>query len=357
MALLYIDGFEDYDDASTLTDMISNQANNGVYWNSYNALSLSTTSSQARTTQTAVTSKSLQVSGAWISLTVPTVSTLIVGFGWRQSWVGTNSICGFANTPGHGWFNSPSNGIRFQCNSQGQVEVYNNNTGVLIASSTASMPPATWNYIEIKYVFGTTTGEIQVRVDNEVFINSTGINTTGTAASINALYLQGMNNGLYTYYDDLYVCDASGTSNNNFLGPIYVCTMPPTADSSVQMTPSTGTTNFNLVDEPTANTTDYVTATVSNWTDLYAAANLPTTLTASSIPGVLIKTKSMKPTANSGVLQLGAKANGTTAWSQSKTINQTTYKTYFTVMEKQPDGTTDWNQAAVDGIEIGIKAI
>ncbi len=362
MALLYIDGFEDNDSTdsgSFIVDLWRHQTNNGVYWSSIDVTgSIAVPSSAvARTTQPSLTSRSLPISGGAFNLSVPAVSTIFIGFGWRQSWSGSNTICGVALNSAQTWGANPSTGIRLGYTAAGQLEVRNNNTNAVLATSTVILGPATWHYIEMKYVFGTTTGAVQVRVDGEDVINLTNINSTGTAASINTVYLQGASNFVTAYYDDFYVCDNSGTNNNNFLGPINVYSLPPTGDSSVQMTRSAGTTNYTLIDEASPNgTTDYVTAAAANLTDLYSVANLPANLTSETIHGVLIKAKSWK-TGTSGELQLGAKVGGTTLWSSNKAVKQVSHVNNFTILDKQPDGTTNWDKTAVDSLEVGIKSV
>ncbi len=360
MALLWIDGFEDSADASAgdfITDLWRHQPTNGVYWSWADAGSCSPVTSPVRTAQTTVTGKSLRMSYAVIAITVPTVTTLIAGFGWQQSSVVANSICGFTKDPTQGRASNPSNGLRLVCNSSMQLEVRNNSTGTILGTSAGTYSINTWYYIEVKYVFGSTTGAIQVKVNGSDVINLTNIDSAGGAASINGFYLQSVSNFPWVYFDDFYLCDASGTTNNDFIGPLSVYTLPPSADSSVQMTPSTGTTNYNLVDEAIANSTDYVTATAANQTDLYTMANLPAGVTPVAIPGVMIRAKSWKDYLSSVNLQLGAKYSSSTFWSANKTVKLTSPMHNYHILEKQPDGTTDWDKTAVDGLEVGIKSV
>jgi hypothetical protein len=357
MALLYMDGFEEYDSnaANFWTEVTTTQPTNGVRFtyslnNNYGQGS----TTQTRTLQNGVTAKSLFISSNVLGLTIPTPGTLHFGFGIFSGGLLGYWLCGVANNVSHSYGANPSNGIRLIANANGTLSVVNNNTSSVLGTSTGVISNNAWYYIEMKYVFGSgTSGAVQVRVNDTDYINVTGVDTAGGAASVNNFYFQSYN---VTYYDDFYICDNTGATNNTFLGPIGVYTMVPTGNSTpLGMTASAGS-NYACVDEIPWNSTDYVTANASGQTDMYTLSGLPGTLSASSVPGVLVKARSMKPTVNSGQAQLVVSNSTFTSYSANKSITQASYISNCATFELQPNGSA-WTQADIGTMVAGVKIV
>lgn len=360
MALLFTDGFEDHDSSSSANfanDVITTKEIKGVFYSACNeTYTLIPSTGKTRTAQNGVTAKSLFLDRSVCVLTMPTVSTVYIGFGFypNGSPSSTHAICGFAKDANHGYTSNPNNGVRLSIASDRTLVLINNNSGATIATSTLTLPIQAWSYIEIKYVFGSgTSGAVQVKVDDTDYINVSSINSACTATSINTFYFQAVTNGFNYYYDDFYICDDTGSANNTFLGPISVYTAVPTANSSVEMTASAGS-NYACVDELPYNTTDYVTASANNKTDLYTFSALPAGVTPTAIPGVLIKAKSMKPTANSGQVQMVTNYSGNTSTGTAKIVTQTSWCGNGDVFETQPNGSA-WDSTAQAGMAAGVK--
>lgn len=359
MALLFLEGFEEYDSSSSnnfATDYARNQPVNGIRGSYFYVNNMIPSSGQSRTTQNGVTGKSLYLNDSVFGWTTPNLSTLYFGFGFYTTSTGsTKTVMGFTkDMSGMNYLSNPSTGMRLVMNSGGTLSIVNNNTGTTIATSSSTISASTWCYIEIKYVFGSgTSGACQVKVNETDYIDATSIDTAGTGTSINGVYYQ--SNGMSFYYDDVYFCDATGSSNNTFLGAIGVYSMIPTANASVAMTPSSGQ-NYACVDEIPANTTDYVTSSAVNQTDLYNFSGFPGGFTASTVPGVLVKARSTKATANTGQVQLVTNYNSSTATSISNYVSYGGWVTNLAVFNTQPD-TTAWSQAAIAGLAAGVKIV
>ncbi len=359
MALLFLEGFEEYDASSSTNfanDYVRNQAINGIRGSYFYVNTMTPSTTQVRTAQTGLTGKSLFLTDSVFGWTTPNLSTLFFGFGFFTTSTGaTKTVMGFCkDMNGMNYISNPSTGLRLVMNSGGTLSIVNNNTAVTIATSSSTLTANTWCYIEVKYVFGSgTSGACQVKVNDVDFINSTSIDTAGTGTSISSVYFQ--SNGMSFYYDDVYFCDATGTSNNTFLGGIGVYSMIPTANSSVAMTASAGS-NYACVDEIPANSTDYVSATATNQTDLYSFSGFPVAFTPSVVPGVLVKARSTKASQNTAKMQMVTNYNSSTATSASLDLYYGSWVMVGSVFNTQPD-TTSWTQAAVNGIAAGIKVV
>ncbi|MEO6513848.1 MAG: hypothetical protein ABIR37_04130 [Candidatus Saccharimonadales bacterium] len=160
--------------------------------------------------------------------------------------------------------------IVLKTNISGNVTL--NNGATLVATSAANpfVAPNVWRYIEVKYLMA--TGACTVRCDGVTITSG----TVATAASVSTIgYGLGNGNSGNLLWDDIYVLDGTGTTNNDFLGDVRVQTLYPNGDGSNSgLTTSSGSTHNTLVNETTPNTTTYVYGTTSGLKDTYAFQDL-----------------------------------------------------------------------------------
>ena len=132
-------------------------------------------------------------------------------------------------------------------------------------------------YVEIKVVIHDTTGSVAIHVDEvAVTFNAslTGIDTrnAGTTGIVDRFVLNGSSVAPNVIVDDLYLCDDSGSTNNDFLG---ICAverlMPETGNGDhTDFTCSTGSDHGALVDDnPPTDDTDYNSSTTVGHQDCY----------------------------------------------------------------------------------------
>lgn len=153
-----------------------------------------------------------------------------------------------------------------QISSNGTISVV---AGGFIASSSVGVitTGSTWHYIECRYIAKSSAGQggiAQVRVDGVVVATIDGAlfaTTLGTSDDIRFFEFtdNGTNSPRYLY-DDLYLLNGDGTSNNTYLGDVRVTTMYPLANGTTNdFTSSTGGAQWTDVDETLMNSdTDYV---------------------------------------------------------------------------------------------------
>jgi hypothetical protein len=98
-----------------------------------------------------------------------------------------------------------------------------------------------FNYFEIKATIHDTTGSIELRINGVPALNLVNQDTRNAGTGVvNAIRIGGTNSfGPIWAMDDLYICNTSGSTNNDFLGDIRVDTLYPNADGTYsQWTPS-----------------------------------------------------------------------------------------------------------------------
>lgn len=358
MALLFLDGFEEY---SSIADMLLMSASLPVYWATYMSAGCDVNTGTVNTPQpTGVTAKSFfsnwnSINRMSLSLKLPSVTTIIVGFALNAN-RSNKEICAFTSTanvtdPNDG---SISNGFSFRIDANNFLFLRREDTDVTIATSASPISMGTWYYVEIKYTHSGSSGEITVRLDGVNIMSITGVSTAYSSTGISYFYFRGWEAGYFV--DDMYVCDTSGTANNDFLGAVRVVSSKPTGNGALsQMTPSAGS-NYDCVDDLPANTTDYVRSTATDLVDLYQMADIPASESPNQFVGVQVCARAKKVTGVNSQIQVVASDGVTQANSGSFTVSSnSSYYWIYNVFEKAPDGTS-WTRSLVDNSEFGIKS-
>lgn len=261
MALKYIDGFEQYATGNGIAHIVGKSSSIPYYaWNGYDggSTSFSVGTTYFRSAQT--NSSSLEIGGyGSLFMNFPADETVILGFGVRTSgnlkdaW----TILHFNNVPTYA---NTSAGLHIQVMGDGSIRMYNEATNTTLDRSAPGVVGALiWQYFEIKISFGASAA-YEVRINGDTVISATGRNTFCGLTSVYGLNLATLASaGSSTYFDDFYICDTSGTVNNDFLGPISVYTLFPNADgSSTNFTPQGAASNFAAVNSRLPSTATYV---------------------------------------------------------------------------------------------------
>jgi hypothetical protein len=176
--------------------------------------------------------------------------------------------------------------VSLAVNSAGQLAVYRGSpSGTLLGTSTATIPTATYVYVEFKTTLHASTGVVVVHVNELEVLTLTGVNTaaSGTAWSNLTLAMQSGSVTITIDFDDVYVLDGSGAALNDFLGDCRVDARYPTAEgASTAWTPLSGTDNALMVDEtaPDDDTTYNATPTIGA-TDTHVVQDAP-------VPGAVL---------------------------------------------------------------------
>lgn len=243
-------------------------------------------------------------------------------------------------------------------NSSGHVVFYRGD-GTVIQEGTTNLSFNVWYYVEAKIVVATGTGgSYTVRINEAQEFTGSGVNTAQTGvAGWDRIWINGMAFGGQMAVDDIYVCDSTGTVNNDFLGDSLVEVRLPQTDAvaigaNVGLTPSTGTDHGALVDESTPNTTDYNSSAAVGSKDTYNYSDLTTT--GGTVRGVQVHLFAAKANPGSrsicpvvrhgGVDYDGVSRNPSTSW------------TYYTQLyENNPGTSAPWTISEVNAAQFGMK--
>lgn len=244
----------------------------------------------------------------------------------------------------------------------GRLGIYRGNPdgGTLLASSTVSVPPSVWTYIEAKATIDDTVGAVEVRMNGVAVIVLANVDTrnagSALANSIGFGYLYGNSYGMVWLGTDFYIADASGGVNDSFLGDVRVQALLPTgAGATTTWTPNGGA-NWDRVDDATPDDdTTYISATAAGTVDTYTMADLTTP--AGLVRGIQYCIDARKDDAGSRTV---APVVRTGAVDYVVGAGQSLGASYGLLLEPQdtnPGTAAAWTIAEVNAVEAGAKLV
>jgi hypothetical protein len=337
MALLFFEGFDKY---STATQM-SQQANYSIG------------SSPTIVTVTPRTGRACLEcwNGGNARFNVaPTGSTLIAGAGI--------------------FFPNPPNGSQFPLqfwarnNSRVNIELRTNGSAQLqirrgsdvLWTGTDTEPTNVWLHYEMKVVFDhTANGAVTLRRNGQVVVALTGVQTKIAASdAIDAIRIaENSGSGQRVRMDDLYICDGSGTANNDFLGQMRVRTLWPDTEVQAEWTPTPPGSNLpRIADTTPDDDTGYVTADVSGLMDLYGVENLPASV--ATISGLRVSYRMRKQDAAAAQARCLVKSGTQTANGQNDAPD-TSYRYFSALFDTDPATNAAWTPSGVNAVQIGFE--
>lgn len=341
MSLLFIEGFDHYGGSGT-------NLQNGAKWNAYN----NRAGLNGSTPRTGPYAVALYGDDNLTKILSPAGDVFIAGFAIRNSALGTGGI----------------NIIQFQEGGTVHIAVTIDASGFLVVKrDTTTLATATthpivansWYYIEVKVVIHDTTGSVTVHVDTETptFSGSlTGIDTkNGGTGNVDRVVFNGHYSYPYCLFDDIYICDDAGSTNNNFLGICVVETLLPQtgAGTHQDFTPSSGTDHGAMVDEASVDDdTTYNSSLTVGHQDSY---NYPSLALTGSILGIQTALYTKKSDAGARTVAPLVRTASTT--TPGAAVSPTTsYKYYSQLWESKPAGGA-WTESDINALEVGMKIV
>lgn len=280
-------------------------------------------------------------------LSFETADTMIVGFAWQPNESGARSNSSLlrarAGTTTIWTLGLDGTNLTF-------------NGGAVSATGTATFSLDNWYYIEIKVLLSDSggTGTYEVRVDGVTDISGTGVNNTDSTGQTITEVRFGLSGNTADYYlDDVYICDGTGTVNNDFLGDVKVERLAPTGNGTTNDgvgSDGNSTDNYLLVDD-TGNlgTTEFVQISGTG-TELYSTG----TLGAGEVPvGVMVSASFIDgdvAETYDGLLRIGT----TTYEADAPANGSGTLTLRDWLFETNPDTAAAWAEDDLDGVEFGI---
>jgi hypothetical protein len=246
-------------------------------------------------------------------------------------------------------------------NSSGGLTVVGGNAGAttLITTANSILSLSVWSYLEMRFVLHDTTGIVEVRQDGVVVGRFDGDTKAATATSIEYIGIGRVINlsgaTVDDRWDNLYIADTSGSTNNGYFGVTTVQCIRPTGNGNSSQyvgSDNDSTDNYALVDEQNVNDADYVASSADGDKDTYAYGNT-TTIGGHIVRGVQIVTRAANLTVGKDLAHVARLSGGTEADSADITMDAS-LKDRFTIWETKPGGGS-WSFSDIDGAEFGQK--
>lgn len=199
-------------------------------------------------------------------------------------------------------------------------------------------------------VYGTigNAGSLTVKINGQTSISYSGDTQPGASDQVDYVYMSQTHSDGYIQVSSLSLNDG-GTDPSDRRAQVLM----PTADGTVQWTPSTGTDNYAMVDEVPPSDTDYNEADTTGEKDLLALADFDGT--EKTIAGVTVFARAWKTTADAQSLKVGAKA-GTTEDSTEHALEESALY-LFHGMGVNPDDSAAWEDADIDALQVLLEAV
>lgn len=339
MALRFIDGFDHY----TTRDQFMYKYNDAAS-SSY----VATSSSGRRTGSYAAR---IYTSSGYISKTIDDQSTWIVGAAIKLGAIpsGAGTLFQFRDATG-------TTQACLVVTTTGSLALYRGgSSGSLLASSSNALTEGVWNYIEAKLTIADSGGSFEVRVNGETWASYTGdTKYSSSYDTANTIRFNGFPAVVYVYYDDLYICDGTGTVDNDFLGDCRVDTIfPSAAGNAADFTPTGSTNNYENVDETSPDdATSYNASSTVDATDSFAFENL--SALDSTILGVQENMIACKDDAGTRILHGLTRLDGTNYEGSDLSLSDS-YLNHTQIWETNPATSAAWTEAEINAAEFGYK--
>jgi len=222
----------------------------------------------------------------------------------------------------------------------------------VLATSAFNQVVGDWYYLELKIVFN-SSGSVEMKIDGSVVASATGVNTdigeTGTCGYIEL----GANSSYHLeHIDDWYICDATGSYNNTYLGDVWVKVAVPTSDGVDQdFAYSTGSDGYALVDEIPPAAADYV---VGDAVGERFSVGVTASDDGRSIFGIVVNQIDLNTDAGTRGFKQFVNNAATEVQSAGKSANITPHRRSF-VVERDPDSGGAWTPALINSAEFGVE--
>ena len=249
------------------------------------------------------------------------------------------------------WFRTSANAsiCYLKALSDGSLGFYNS-SNTLLGQTSPILTASAYHHIEIKVLRDATVGTAEVRVNGATVLDLE--NLALGASDIGQIWLGSWQDtvndpDIINSFKDFVFLDGTGSEGNDFQGSVAVHDLYTDADISLNWTPSTGSTGWDLIDETTPNDADYIgapdpapAAYVASLTDL------PEDVT--SVRALLPIYRATKTDGGDCNIQVGITPNNTN-WDDGADRPMTTAYTYWwDVSHLSPATAAPWTPVEVN---------
>lgn len=352
MALLWVDGFENYGPTgNTVNPTTILDRKYYAYYGDHIDVVAGETGNAIR----------IDNSSTWLA-TAPLTSnrTLIVGFSfyYPTSFSDGQVLVEF-RTPSYYGYVVDYTELNVRLYTSGNTNTFNlyNRRTYVATVNDVDLQPDTWYYFEMKVYCDDTNGTVEMRLDGNTIYTFNGDTRGSALQDFYSGVLFHANKNAAWYLDNLYICDASGNTNNDFLGKCKVYLSVPISDVTNNWTNSTGNDAYALLDE-TIQGSDYVASNTTG--QLCKVAMGTVNVAGGTIAGVMVNCDASINTAQPG----GTKYVKVNTYNGTGSANHrgnavpgsNTVLCSSHIMEKDADGNA-WDGTTINALKVGVEVV
>lgn len=268
--------------------------------------------------------------------------------------------CGFktespsGNTSPHIMFlNGATRTIGIQFYSGNRIIVWRRNGGgwTQIGQSAESVfRPDIWYTLEIEAVIHDTEGRVCIWLDGNQVLDLRNVDTNNAVGTVNAICMGGVDGGSNTtYFDDVYIID----SDTRLPKAVRIVTLPVNADgSTLEFTPSSGSSHSAVAGEIPASAANYLSATNVGQRDILGLTDLATTPAA--IEEVAVVAYMNKTDAPARSMFLGVISGATVSDGAAQNLNASGFR-HERGLQVDPNTGAAWTPGGVNALLLQPK--
>ena len=345
MALLWVEGFEQFGadgDGWTQEELLKKYCNNYTADISLAAGRYGGTCLHFR-----------NISEDFVTPLLTSNETLIVGFAYKADDNTTNTFTLVSIRPEFGTGTVANLGaIEVRQTPNYAIHVRNQAASSTLGTTVNDvLTPNAWQYIEVKVKHG-SSGNVSIRVDEIEVLSLNSVNTAFYTTIPNGVvgFRADGAASVNRYFDDIYICDGSGNSCNDFLGSCRVLTKYPDSDGTGNFTANSGSDKYAMVNNAgTINTVNYCTIS-DDGEQLFGFDSLA----SGNIHGIQLNSTQNctgnKTYATRIIADDGTRANGETLPVYEQELEN------YKVWEVDPSGNT-WTPATLNATQFGVESL
>lgn len=239
----------------------------------------------------------------------------------------------------------------------GSIQVHaGERSDTLLGESAQNVVTAnSWRHIESDVIFDAAVGEVRVWIEGALVLELLNVNTGATPCGQVAWVMEAdaTNGTTPTHIKEIFVRDGLGTTNTGQMGQVGVYFLRVNEDISSGWTTSSGTDEFDLLDDSPPVDTDFISADDSlPAPSIMGLENLPADIV--NVRGLISIARSLKTDSGTGNLQVSLTPNGVD-YDLGADNPITTTETYtYDVSELSPDTGLNWTPIEVDSLNIRL---
>jgi len=251
--------------------------------------------------------------------------------------------------------------LTLRTSTVGVLQIYRGNIQILQAGSTLSVD--TWYHLEWKFYIGNSIpgDSCVLRLNGTTDINLVAGTDTQlqVSSACGGVEFEGASSK-NRYFDNIYICNHSGSINKDFIGPCFIETINPNGNGTTNnFTGSDGnsTDNYLLVDDVTNDDdTTFVASSTDNHLDLYSY-EAPTG-DIGIIHGIGMVSRAKKNTTAAGTMANVAHVSGSDISQGSVNLHQN-YRYILDIVEINPSTSAKWveevGNTQITSNEFGVR--